>query len=94
MQYISLDVINIFFIYSMFILRICQLFIGEFIILFILLFLLRRKASQISKIQKRIRLLYPNWTRKTLNNVTDAFFPLFDLHRVPPFGVSRHPCHA
>ena len=73
MQRISSDVINIFIIYSMFILRIYQLFTGEFIILFILLFLLRRKASQISKMQKRIRLLCPNWTRKTLNNVTHLF---------------------
>ena len=55
-----------------------------------LLFLLCCKASQISKMQKRIRLLCPNRTRKTLNNVAHIFLVI--LNGTQKNGHNR-PCH-
>ena len=55
-----------------------------------LLFLLCCKASQISKMQKRIRLSCPNWTRKTLNNVAHLFLVI--LNGTQKNGHNR-PCH-
>ena len=68
----------------------CQLFISKFINLFMLLFLLCCKASQISKMQNRICLLCPNRTRKTLNNVAHIFLVI--LNGTQKNGHNR-PCH-
>lgn len=80
------DVLYLFIVYTLYF---CQLFISEFINLFMLLFLLCRKASQISKMQKHIRLLCPNWTRKTLNNVAHLFLVI--LNATQKNGHNR-PC--